>query len=385
MAGLVPHVTLFTPDYRRVAPINFFESLKLSLKWNGLSTLELVVSGDHSRLDGLTRPGARLVVDYGGGQIFSGPVRRVHGVGPWQSSRVTITCEDDIRLLWRMLLWPVPYRSSIIGMEWRANRDYAHYSGAAESVAKKALRDNTWRFPPDIFMVDDKSRGRYIKDFQARFHVFADKLLPVLSWARMTVTVKQFENVKQDQRGLLFDCVPAVTREHVLTAESGSIVSWEYVRDAPKATAVVVGGRGEGKDRLFCEDFDALAEDEWFDRVEVFKDARNTDSEHVHLIDEAERVLSESGATSGFKIELAESDVLRFGPGNLMPGDLIYVDVGSGPIAEIVRQIDVECDSPGDGWTKVTPIAGDYEDNPSALLARRVADLAAGVRDLQKF
>lgn len=385
MAGLVPHVTLFTPDYRRVAPINFFESLKLSLKWNGLSTLELVVSGDHSRLDGLTRPGARLVVDYGGGQIFSGPVRRVHGVGPWRSSRVTITCEDDIRLLWRMLLWPVPYRSSIIGMEWRANRDYAHYSGAAESVAKKALRDNTWRFPPDIFMVDDKSRGRYIKDFQARFHVFADKLLPVLSWARMTVTVKQFENVKQDQRGLLFDCVPAVTRDHVLTAESGSIVSWEYVRDAPKATAVVVGGRGEGKDRLFCEDFDALAEDEWFDRVEVFKDARNTDSEHVHLIDEAERVLSESGATSGFKIELAESDVLRFGPGNLMPGDLIYVDVGSGPIAEIVRQIDVECVSPGDGWTKVTPIAGDYEDNPSALLARRVADLAAGVRDLQKF
>lgn len=385
MAGLVPHVTLFTPDYRRVAPINFFESLKLSLKWNGLSTLELVVSGDHSRLDGLTRPGARLVVDYGGGQIFSGPVRRVHGVGPWRSSRVTITCEDDIRLLWRMLLWPVPYRSSIIGMEWRANRDYAHYSGAAESVAKKALRDNTWRFPPDIFMVDDKSRGRYIKDFQARFHVFADKLLPVLSWARMTVTVKQFENVKQDQRGLLFDCVPAVTREHVLTAESGSIVSWEYVRDAPKATAVVVGGRGEGKDRLFCEDFDALAEDEWFDRVEVFKDARNTDSEHVHLIDEAEQVLSELGATSGFKIELAESDVLRFGPGSLMPGDLIYVDVGSGPIAEIVRQIDVECDSPGDGWTKVTPVAGDYEDNPSALLARRVADLAAGVRDLQKF
>lgn len=385
MAGLVPHVTLFTPDYRRVAPINFFESLKLSLKWNGLSTLELVVSGDHSRLDGLTRPGARLVVDYGGGQIFSGPVRRVHGVGPWRSSRVTITCEDDIRLLWRMLLWPVPHRSSIIGMEWRANRDYAHYSGAAESVAKKALRDNTWRFPPDIFMVDDKSRGRYIKDFQTRFHVYADKLLPVLSWARMTVTVNQFENVKQDQRGLLFDCVPAVTRDHVLTAESGSIVSWEYVRDAPKATAVVVGGRGEGRDRLFCEDFDALAEDEWFDRVEVFKDARNTDSEHVHLIDEAERVLSESGATSGFKIELAESDVLRFGPGNLMPGDLIYVDVGSGPIAEIVRQIDVECVSPGDGWTKVTPIAGDYEDNPSALLARRVADLAAGVRDLQKF
>ena len=384
MAGLVPQVTLFTPDYRRVAPINFFESLKLSLKWNGLSTLELVVSGDHSRLDGLTSPGARLVVDYGGGQIFSGPVRKVHGVGPWQSSKVTVTCEDDIRLLWRMLMWPINYRPSFVGSEWRADRDYAHYSGPAESVAKKALRDNTWRFPPDIFMVDDKSRGRYIKDFQARFHVFADKLLPILSWARMTVTVKQFENVKLDRRGLLFDCVPAVTRTHVLTAESGSIVSWEYVRDAPKATSVVVGGRGEGKDRLFCEDVDSLSEGEWFDRVEVFKDARNTD-EDAFLADEAERVLAESGATSGFKIELAESKVLRFGPGRLMPGDLIYVDVGSGPIAEIVRQIDVECDSPGDGWTKVTPIAGDYEDNPSALLARRVAGLAAGVRDLQKF
>jgi hypothetical protein len=162
-------------------------------------------------------------------------------------------------------------------------------------------------------------------------------------------------------------------------------VSWEYVRDAPKATSVVVGGRGEGRDRLFCEDVDSMAEGDWFDRVEVFKDARNTDSEKVSLYDEAEQVLQELGASSGFKIELAESDVLRFGPGSLMPGDLIYVDVGSGPIAEIVRQIDVECDSPGDGWTKVTPIAGDYEDNPSALLARRVAGLAAGVRDLQKF
>lgn len=384
MAGLVPQLTLFTPDYRRVAPINFFESLKLSLKWNGLSTLELVVSGDHSRLDGLTKPGARLVVDYGGGRIFSGPVRRVHGVGPWESARVTVTCEDDIRLLWRMLMWPINYRPSFVGSEWRADRDYAHYSGPAESVAKKVLRDNVWRFPPDLFMVDDGKRGRFIKDFQARFHVFADKLLPILSWARMTVTVKQFENAKLDRRGLLFDCVPAVTRSHVLTAESGSIVSWEYVRDAPKATSVVVGGRGEGRDRLFCEDVDSLSEGEWFDRVEVFKDARNTD-EDAFLADEAERVLAESGATSGFKIELAESKVLRFGPGKLMPGDLIYVDVGSGPIAEIVRQIDVECVSPGDGWTKVTPVAGDYEDNPSVLLARRVAGLAAGVRDLQKF
>ncbi|WP_446918215.1 hypothetical protein, partial [Klebsiella pneumoniae] len=61
-----------------------------------------------------------------------------------------------------------------------------------------------------------------------------------------------------------------------------------------------------------------MAEDEWFDRVEVFKDARNTDSEKVSLYDEAEQVLQELGATSGFKIELAESDVLRFGPGNLM-------------------------------------------------------------------
>ncbi|KAH1283708.1 hypothetical protein KXX11_003298, partial [Aspergillus fumigatus] len=114
LGAIVVSITLFTPDYRRVAPINFFESLKLSLKWNGLSTLELVVSGDHSRLDGLTKPGARLVVDYGGGQIFSGPVRKVHGVGPWRSSRVTITCEDDIRLLWRMLMWPVNYRPGMV-------------------------------------------------------------------------------------------------------------------------------------------------------------------------------------------------------------------------------------------------------------------------------
>ena len=81
MAGLVPQLTLFTPDYRRVAPINFFESLKLSLKWNGLSTLELVLSGDHSRLDGLTKPGHAWLSIMVVARFFLGLCVRCTGLG----------------------------------------------------------------------------------------------------------------------------------------------------------------------------------------------------------------------------------------------------------------------------------------------------------------
>ena len=46
---------------------------------------------------------------------------------------------------------------------------------------------------------------------------------------------------------------------------------------------MVVGGRGEGKDRLFCEDVDSMAEDDWFDRVEVFKHGPVHGTRHANL------------------------------------------------------------------------------------------------------
>src|ERR1044072_7349300 len=69
---------------------------------NAVETLDVVVPSNHTRIDQLLTQGARLVCYYRDEQVFSGPVRTITGAGPWMAGYVTITCESDKRLVWRM-------------------------------------------------------------------------------------------------------------------------------------------------------------------------------------------------------------------------------------------------------------------------------------------
>lgn len=398
MAGFVPKLTLWSKDLTRLYPITYCESIKLVLKWNQISTLDFVVSGDHIRLGDIMRPGARVTVDYAGRRIFSGPVRQVTGEGPSSQAKITVHCEDDIRLLWCMLCYPSGravdantgsnradngHVVTNSGADVRFSSEYAWYSGAAEDVAKTIIARNAVRSPYPLVGADNRHRGKKIS-ISTRFHVFADRVLPLIENAQMTMRFFQVDDWNPFQGksapAIVFDCEPVRRINHTYTEDSGSITSWEFAQDAPTATMVVTGGGGEGVQRRFNIMDNGRLGREYGDHVEVFKDSRNADSQNVNLRDENTEILAESVAKSGFKVTLSESESLHFGPDSIIPGDFLTIDIGSGRVWEIIREIELVSESPGDGWTAVTPIAGEYSDNASAMLAKRIAGMASALR-----
>lgn len=403
MAGFVPRITLWSKDFVRLYPITYCESIKLVLKWNQISTLDFVVSGDHIRLADIMRPGARVTVDYVGRRIFSGPVRKVSGEGPSRQAKITVHCEDDIRLLWCMLCYPSGkavdagtgadraadgHTLTDSGGDVRFASEYAWYSGPAEDVAKNIIASNAVRSPYPLVAGSNRHRGRKIS-ISTRFHVFADRVLPLIEGTQMTMRLFQVDPWSpyqgNDSPSIVFECEPARRINHTYTEDSGSITSWEFVQDAPSATMVVTGGGGEGVQRRFNIMDNSRLDREYGDHIEIFKDSRNADSQNVNLRDENTGILGENVAKNGFKITLSESESLHFGPDSIVPGDFLTIDIGSGHVWEIVREIELVSESPGDGWTAVTPVAGEYSDNPSAMLAKRIAGMASVLRQQATF
>lgn len=368
-----PQITVYSSMFERIAPINFFESMKIVDRYDELSTMELVLSGNHDRIPNLIEPGARLVVDYGGRQLFSGPVRGVTGKGPSSSSTVTVTAEGDNRLLWRMLLWPATNVTPSGEAGVVLDREYRSIKAPAETVAKTLIGENCDRMVSPISVAPDKRRGPTVAA-SVRFHTFADRVLPLMSAAGMRVSVSQGDGE------LVADCVPTMAVPHVFSEESGTIEAWEFTRSAPKATRVIVGGSGEGKARLFTMAEDSDLHEEWADCVEVFTDARNSDSQKVTLLDEARQTLAESKPTSGFKITLSDRVQQLLGAVTMRPGDEIIVHVAGVDVVERIKEIEYVCDDPGSGWTRVTPVAGEFVDDPSRALASKIADMSSNIR-----
>lgn len=370
----MPQITIYSPRFERIAPLNYFESMKLVSRFDELSTLEVKVTGTHDRIGALMTPGCRLVVHYGGRQVFSGPVRKVAGAGPSSESSVTVTAEDDIRLLWRMLLWPSttsPGGENGVTLD----REYRYITGPAETVTKTLIAENIRHLEiPPITVAADKGRGPKVST-SVRFHTFADRVLPLIGAAGMRVTVFQ------SSQSLLVDCVPTRTIPRVFSEASGAITSWEFARTGPTATSVVVGGSGEGKDRRFTVAGRPSLEREWQDAIEVFVDARNGDSEKVTLRQEAQQKLDESQPVSGFKITLSDRMIQNTIPDDISPGDTITVNIAGVDVSERIKEIEYVCEDPGSGWTSVTPIAGEYQDDPSRMLASKLAAMATNIRN----
>jgi hypothetical protein len=66
------------------------------------------------------------------------------------------------------------------------------------------------------------------------------------------------------------------TGDAVFSVESGNLVEFSYSKKAPKATNMIVGGGGELTDRKFLLGFNAVENDRWGRRIEVFRDRRDT-------------------------------------------------------------------------------------------------------------
>lgn len=238
--------------------------LTVTPRHNARGSVVLTVDNDHRRLPELSAPGARLVIRYDGQVLLTGRVRLRTGRGPGISGQTTFTVEDDLRLLWRVLGWPVP----TAGLSAQTS-GYDTRTGPAETVVKAFVQANAvTRLGLPVTVAPDLARGGNIT-VSTRMHPLADRLFPMVDVAGIGVTVRQ------NGPGLLLDCYTPAASPRTLTEQSGVVQDWSYSLTDPQATRVIVGGQGEGTARSFTSSVDAAREAEWADVLEVFRDRKS--------------------------------------------------------------------------------------------------------------
>lgn len=364
-------ITIYDRNFVRQGWLGDPESLSIEVNHNDVGDATIVVGASNAKVPLLLERGARVVIEYRGEHLISGAVRATSGTGPSANGSMTFTVVDDFRLFHRITGWPVP--AAGLGSQ---TSEYHTISGPAETVLKTAVTANAvTRLGEPVTVAADLGRGDNITA-TFRFHPLADRLFPAVDAAGIGVTVRQ------SGAGLLVDCYEPVLYPRTLTEAGGVVLEWSWTHAEAEATDVIVGGQGEGTARTFAGYSDAVLAGEIGERIEVFRDARDTGSGGV-LTERANETFAETAAKSGLSVRLSETSVFRYGAvGGVHVGDQVRLEVGSGLIiTDTLRSVTLS-------WTRaagveVTPAIGDIS-NTDRAFAAALATVAAGVRDLRR-
>lgn len=349
--------------------------VRVTERYNDVSTGEVEVAADHHLVPILATPGTRLTVDHvtpaGTRRILSGPIRGIRGDGPASTGSMILGVEGDWRLLTRVLGWPVP--TAALNAQTVA---YYTATGPAETVAKDVITANAiTRLGLPVVVATDLARGSTVK-LLWRFHPLADRMFPAVEAAGLGVTV-----VQDDTTGtLLVDVTEPALYPRNLTEVGGVVLDWSWSLAGPTGTRVIAGDQGEAAARSFTTTVDATRESTWDDVVETFRDARDTD-DATALTQRRQDTLTEGAPTSGLGMTLAETSIFRIGPGGVLVGDMVPVQVGPGVvITDVIRAANYEWTARG-GFA-VTAQLGDRTDSPEVEQARAIRQIARGQRAL---
>jgi len=344
---------------------------------NMVEGLDITVASNHVRIDQLLTKGARLVCYYRGEQIFSGPVRTISGVGPWMAGYVTITCESDKRLLWRMLGYPVP-GAALTGQS--ATEDKR--TGAAETVLKGYVTANLagpsrWPAHQLITVATDLARGDTITA-AIGMQPLADVLVPLIDQAGIGFTVKQLPG---NGAGLELDVYEPTIYPRPLSEDGRTVLSWQWTRSAPTATRAIIGGPEDDVTHLrpWTRYIDSV-ETAYSDVIEIMHDAGSEDIAADRLA-AGTTAVKEAGEKNGFSVELAETASFAYGGvGGVHVGDQITVDIGGQTITDILREAVINWDR--DNGFKATPTVGERA-TPDTQLAGFITKIARSLRALK--
>lgn len=362
-------VMVYDKLFRRRGTLGAPTSVEFELIDNAVSLATVVIPLSRPRVQDALADGARLVIDAAGMETFSGKVVGRSGSG-FQDQSVTFTVESDWRLLTRLQGWPVP--GSPIAAQGVA---YRRYSGTAEKILKDAVGEAVARVGEPVVVAPNLDRGGVIKGgIQFRFHPLADRLFPAIEQAGLSVSV-----VQDGQNGLVVDVREPKTVRKPFSAESGTLLEWEWSNSNPSATSVVVGGQGVGELRTLLERRDSGLITQYGDHVEAFVDARDSD-DPLELAERMDETLLDGKPKTGLSLRLANTKSAQYGV-HYRVGDTVTVQAGDLLITDKLKSAQFS-------WTRdagmvITPHVGERTDDPDLKLAQRVKKLWKDMTDLK--
>lgn len=370
------HVTAFDRSFVRTAWLDDLDRIKVNPRDLALPTAEFDVPTDYRFLEDLTAPGARVTIDLDDEQVLSGPIRPVTGTGPRREGVMTLSVEDDSRILWNLFGYTTPGSPA----DTQPNKEDAR-TGSAETVVKGYVSANLGRWGRPIIVAPNLGRGGHI-DTGIRMLPLADKLLPLLKQARLGFTVRQVG------KGLVFDCYEPQMFPLNLTEDSGVVAAYTFSRTPPAATRAIITTLNAGTSREFKLYVDAAREAEWGDVIEISVDGgdeQNTDK----LIAIGKAAVDAAGPKYGYSVTLDETSIFHYGGDGIHVGDEVAIEVDAGlpPLTEVVREAELLWDTTEDnesaGYTARFTVGEEPEDDPDAMTADILDQLARGIRELR--
>jgi hypothetical protein len=364
-------LTVYNKSFVRQGWVGDPVRLEVVARHNAVGNLGLTLRSNSPKVALLMDPGTRLVCEYEGNHLLSGPVRTRGGSS---NGEINFSVVDDFRLFQRVLGWPSPTSSLSTTALGTQPAEYDTRSGPAENVAKAFVRANAvTRLGLPVTVEADGGRGDSIT-VAMRFHPLYDRLFPAVDGAGVGLSVKQ------QGSGLYVSAYVPTSFPRVLSEAAGVVQEWAWTNSAPEATRGVVGGQGEATARNFLRFTKTALETEWGDTIEVFRDARDTGALSVYT-ERANETLDETAEKSGLSVRFSETMNFRYGQGFKL-GDEITLKVGPNlTITDLLREVKMT-------WTQkdglvTQPLLGEVQDDPDVALAKALRKNATDIRNLR--
>lgn len=255
--------------------------------------------------------------------------------GVWEISGL-----DDNLILAERLAYPTPTTDDVTAQI----SAYDVRSGAAETVIKGFVSANIGPDAPIsreisyLTIEPDLERGPAV-NASARFQTLQEVCYSVAQYSNLGF------RLIQDGDTLDFQVYePTDLSEFIrLDVENRSLSQANYNYASPRATHVIVAGAGEAEDRLFIErttEESETAEILWGRRVEIFKDARGSDTTE-ELEQEGDALLADNGKTL-VTLDVSPADTPKMTYGiDWFLGDLVTVVAGPVEAVAVVTEVGI--------------------------------------------
>lgn len=299
----------------------------------------------------------RLMLIRNGSVWLSGPIEQMHlgrGVSGENSGvgLVRTTWADDMAMFGARVTYPDPALAS------NAQTTHEHWvtTGNAELALRTLVSGNagptalTPRQIPKLVLGDLAGVGNAVT-FSTRFEVLTEALRTVAERGGGLAF-----RTRQVGRQILFEVRRPVDRSASLRFgfNLGNLSELEYTWTSPTASVVLVGGAGEGVNRVIVERTNADAVTR-YGRSERFVDSRGADA-HDELLKAGDEALTEGAETAQLTTVTVDTRYAHFGPGLDMDlGDLASVQVWPGrEVTETIRSATLTATAGGGEQIAVT-------------------------------
>ncbi|MER7109684.1 siphovirus ReqiPepy6 Gp37-like family protein [Streptomyces sp. NPDC000229] len=350
---------------------------------NNVGTWKLSLNAEHPLAAVLSTPGAGIIVTGPSDVLFSGPVTKTENAVTATDPLGTLTVEgvDDTIILADMLAWPEPTN----GDASTQARAFDDRTDAAETLMHYYVNANcgpsapTNRRRAGLIMGTNGARGAIVSK-AARFQQLGELCKELAEPNGLGFRIVQ--------RGsnLVFEtyAVADRTKEARLGVVNNTLAGQRVSVSTPAKTRVIVGGDGDGSNRLFVpvDNADSIAaETDWGRRIENFIDERSS-TDTAELTQKGTEALADGGTTvKAAQAVPMEDSALDFGRDWFL-GDKVSVIVGNTEMAAVVTGMVLKVDS--DGYRLGATLGDPTPLSSDAAAAAAQKDLESRVSSLER-